>query len=279
MKGMAYQFAVLRYVHDTVAQEFVNVGVALFAPEAGFLEAQCTDSYVRISQMFLKIDGSNFRQILRYIQVQLEALGRRYRDTLPFEEPPSLEVLLAEVLPSDDSAFRFSEIGVGFSADPASALSELFERMVETYASSDSFSRTDDEVLRVFKEPLDRMRISPKLKPRVVVSPNFEYKFDMAWKNGKLNLYEPVSLDLVEESSILDKANRWVGRVIALNESTEKFRLYLLLGEPREERMKPVFKKALNLLKKIPGDREFVLESDKERFAENLAHEIREHEA
>ena len=34
-----YTFSTLRYVHDVVSGEFVNVGVALYAPDTRFADA------------------------------------------------------------------------------------------------------------------------------------------------------------------------------------------------------------------------------------------------
>ena len=61
-----YSFSVLRYVHDPVTQEFVNIGVALYSQQVGFLRAICTTRYARITQMFTSIDGNRFRQLARY---------------------------------------------------------------------------------------------------------------------------------------------------------------------------------------------------------------------
>ena len=47
---VAYSFSVLRYVHDPVTQEFINIGVAVFSPEAKYLRAICTTSYGRITR-------------------------------------------------------------------------------------------------------------------------------------------------------------------------------------------------------------------------------------
>ena len=63
-----YSFSILRYVHDPVTQEFVNIGVALYSAQAGFLRAICTTHYARITHLFTKIDGNRFRQMTRYIQ-------------------------------------------------------------------------------------------------------------------------------------------------------------------------------------------------------------------
>jgi Protein of unknown function (DUF3037) len=277
MKNMAYQFSVLRYVHDTATQEFVNIGVAIFAPEIGFLQARCTDSYARISALFAKVDGAHFRQIVHYIETQIQALGKRYTSRLPFEPSVSLESLLTQILPADDSAFQFSRVGVGVTQDPRQTLAEIFHRQVETYLTGEATRRSDDDVWRVFREPLDRVHVTSRLKPKRIVAPDFEYEFERSWKNEVWRVYEPVSFDLIEEASILDKANRWFGRVSCLSESREKFRIYFLLGEPRRDGMRSAFTKAQNILHKIPGDKDFIRESDRDSFASELANEIDSH--
>ena len=95
---VAYFFSVLRYVHDPVTQEFVNIGVAVFSPEAKFLGAICTTSYGRISHMFQKIDGQRFRQFSQYVADAVCALGRSYESTFAFDGEQTIERLLVHVL-------------------------------------------------------------------------------------------------------------------------------------------------------------------------------------
>ncbi len=118
-----FTYTVLRYVHDIATGEFVNVGVALYAPEAKYVSALCNPRYSHLSKMF---------------------------------------------------------------AD--------------------------------------------------------------AWKNGVWNLNQPVSMDLQDADSILDKANRWLGRATNLKDSTEDFRLWMLIGEPKVEKLRPAYAKAPNIL-------------------------------
>jgi hypothetical protein len=275
---VAYSFSVLRYVHDPVTQEFINIGVAVFSPEAKYLRAVCTTRYGRIAQMFQKIDGDHFRQLARYIETQICAAGRAYVSALPFESGQAIEHLLARVLPLDDSAIQFSKPGVGLSGDLDRTLEELYQRHVEQYAVADeSPRRRDADVWRVFKEPLDRVLVTPRLKPKRIVGSSYEYEFERSWKNEMWHVYEPVSFDLVEADSMLDKANRWVGRATSLMDSPDEFRIHLLLGEPQDERLKSTFAKAQNILNKMPVQKEFVPESEAEAFAEGLAKEIHSH--
>jgi hypothetical protein len=274
-----YSFSILRYVHDPVTQEFINIGVAVYSREAGFLRAACSIHYARITRMFTKIDGNRFRQLTRYIQEQIVAIGERLPSELPFEPGRAIEHLLARVLPPDDSSVQFSHAGVGLSHDLDKTVAELFDRYVERYAPiSDSSRRDDEEIWRTFREPLDKRHVTAHLSPKRIIAPNYEYEFQHAWKNQVWHLYEPVSFDMVDGGSIVEKANRWLGRATSLNDSPESFKIHLLLGEPEDSRLQGNFMKAQNILNKMPGNKEFIRESEAEAFAEEFEREVRQHE-
>lgn len=75
--SIKYSYTVLRYVHDTMTGEFVNVGVALHAPEAGYLSAICRTTYRRVSAAFPGLKGEHFRAVMRHVQARFEQLGER----------------------------------------------------------------------------------------------------------------------------------------------------------------------------------------------------------
>lgn len=130
-----YSFSILRYVHDPVTQEFVNIGVAVYSGEAGFLRAKCATHYARITRMFAKIDGNRFRDLTRYVQEKIGEIGVSLPSALPFEPRLAIEQLLAKVLPPDDSSVQFSHAGVGLTHDLDKTVAELFERYVNRYVS------------------------------------------------------------------------------------------------------------------------------------------------
>jgi hypothetical protein len=276
-----YTFSVLRYVHDAVTTEFVNVGVALYSGDFPYLKAKCTTQYGRITRMFDRIDGDRFKQTIRHIEEATTKLGVRVRQqAFQFAElGTSLEALLKNVLPTDDSAIQFSPVGLGVSADLEGTLSDLFERYVERYAGQpESPSRSDDEVWRVFRDPLERRKLLQKLAPKRISAPNYEFDFRAAWKNEVWHVYEPVSFDLVEPNSLLDKANRWVGRSASLADSGEGFKLHLLVGVPQDQRLTSTFTKARNILSKMAGNPDLGMESEAESFAADLERELDRHE-
>ena len=275
----AYTFSVLRYVHDPVTAEFVNVGVALYAPDAKYLNALCTSHYQRLSRMFEPIEGDHFRQITKYVQSQIEAIGQKLASELPFKNPPrNIEDVLGQVLPADDSAIQFSTAGGGLTSDLTKTLHELFMRHVERYAIRvERPSRDEEDVWKVFRGPLEKRQVIKHLVAKEIIAPNYDYKFEHAWKNKIWHAYEPISFDLAEADSIKDKANRWLGRITSLNDSQDKFSLHLLMGKPREGKLQTAYVQAQNILKKMPVTHELIEEDEAEEFAESLTNEIKEH--
>jgi DUF3037 family protein len=141
---VAYSFSTLRYVHDPVTQEFVNVGVAIFSPEARYFRAICTPSYSRVTRMFGKIDGQGFRQFSRHIQDRICAMGQAYSSASAPEGKLTMEGMLAKILPADDSALQFSSVGVGLSGDLDRTLNELYQRHVQRYSPASAARESGD---------------------------------------------------------------------------------------------------------------------------------------
>jgi len=274
-----YTFSILRYVHDIVTGEFVNVGVILFAPKAKYLSASCTTRYSRISKIFLDFDSEHFRKSVRYIQATIEEEGQRLINELPFNEAPtSAKGFAANILPIDDSSLQFSPEGYGLTDKPEKTLEQIYSRYVDKYyIKGDRVSRTDDDVWRVYKKPFEEKRILRHLEPHKIIGSNYEYEFNYSWKNEKWNVNEPVSFDLIETNEILDKAHKWLGRIESLYDGGEPFKLNVLLGAPKDEKGKSVYIKAQNILHKMPCEHQFVKENDADAFAERLKKEIEAH--
>lgn len=278
----AYSFVVLRYVHDVVTGEFINVGVALYAPEVKYIGGRCNTKYGRLSNMFGKgeVDGNYFRGLMHYIETCFDKLGDKLRNELPLGGVPSDILQIAKgILPPDDSSLQWSEAGGGQTENPGKTLEELFERMVERYeVRGQRPSREDGDVWRVFKKEFETQHVLSHLRPKRITAPDDDYEFEHAWKNQRWHMYEPISFDLLEAESIKNKANRWLGRMINLNDAPEKFKLHLLLGEPSIEKLRPAYTKAENILNKMPVEKVFVREHEAGAFSVSLAAEIAVHD-
>jgi hypothetical protein len=62
-----FQAVVVRYVHDVSVDEFLNVGLVLFAPNARFAEAAWLETWTRITHAFPGAKPALLRRVTRAI--------------------------------------------------------------------------------------------------------------------------------------------------------------------------------------------------------------------
>lgn len=276
-----YTFSVLRYVHDVTTEEFINVGVALYAPDAKFVDAMCVNKYGRLSKTFHGVDGEHFKQVVAFIEKKFHEKKEILNNEFTFDRKKTISGVLSEVLPIDDSSLRFSSEGSGLSEKPQATLANLYVRYCEKYMEKVSHRRDEEDVWRLFKKPLEDRGIVDKLKSITVKSSDDELEFKHAWKNAAWHVLQPVSFDLIESQSIMNKANLWLGRGYSvLNADNMKknykegVKISFLLGAPEDQKLKKYFIKAQNILHKIPCEKDFINESDAEKYAEHVKKEL-----
>ena len=276
-----YTYTVLRYVHDITTGEFVNVGVALYAPEAKYASALCRSTYGRLSKVFPGVDGEVFKGLMHFVQSRLEELGDGVREELALDGlPKSVMELAHAVLPPDDSSLQWSPPGSGLTENPSQTLEGLFDRLVLRYDERPiKERRSDDEVWRKYRRSLESRHVLKHLQPRKISVQDDEVEFRYAWRNGLWHCLEPVSLDLSSGDSIREKAHRWLGQITSVKDANERFKVYLLLGEPQHESLRPDFDKAVSILRKLPVEREIIQEEEATEFSERFAKEIEDHES
>jgi hypothetical protein len=71
--------------------------------------------------------------------------------------------------------------------------------------------------------------------------------------------------------------HRWVGQLLSVKDSSDSFKVYLLLGEPHQEPLMEAFEKAVSILGKIPLEKEIIREQEAVSFSKSFAREIEQH--
>jgi|LakMenEpi03Aug12_release.lakeMendotaPanAssembly.Ray.scaffolds.fasta_scaffold642723_2 hypothetical protein len=136
MNGTLYKALVFRYVYDTVSGEFVNIGVAVCAPEAKYFTVKFNLDCSRISRFFRPIDGNFYRLAIHSIAGQVQQLQQRWqKGAWLWEKQTDIDWLMAQVIPLDDSSFVYASIGGGLSEDLDSELTHLYHRYVIRYVN------------------------------------------------------------------------------------------------------------------------------------------------
>lgn len=134
MKEYGFQFAVLRYTHDPVTREFINIGLVLYSTEARYFKARMQRSFDRISQAFPGAKAAGLTQTLDHLESEVATKEKRLWAYPSFWKcPQQLRCLLEFILPSDDSCLLFGGYGGGLACDLDHELDRLFDRMVMRY--------------------------------------------------------------------------------------------------------------------------------------------------
>lgn len=269
-----YSYLLVRYVHDILSGEQLNVGVVVYSRSAKYLGAICRPTYARLARAFPGLRGDAFKSTTRYLQSAVERLSESASlwDASERNLSDTITELAARVLPRDDSSFQWSAPGLGVSSDLPKTLEDLYERLVTRYDGQDQQERrSDEDVWRDFKKGLETRHLLQHLRPKTVLVKDDEIEFRHAWKNGAWHCLEPVSFDLVRGDSIRDKAHKILGEFTSVKDAQERLKIYLLVGKPQTAGMDDAYEKALGILDKAPTEKEIVREEDAPQFLDKFA--------
>ena len=273
----AYTFVILRYRHDAIADERVNVGVVLHAADRGFLGLKLSPRYGRLKQIFPDLDSNAFRASINSIERALQSLKRAEKGDM-LSQLVNAEDLAARALPLDDSSFVWSKVGGGITHDPEAEIEKLFKRFVTWYDHDKEHKRSDSDVWRPVREKLAELHLADRLEKKTVSSPLTSVEFDHTWKNGALHCYQPLSFDLASEDSIQEKAMRWSGHLLHLQQAREQFIPYFIVGEPAKPELKPAYQKAVAALRASPNNPMVYSEGELDKLVETIEDEMRRHD-
>jgi len=277
-----FQFAVLRYIHDSFTGEFLNVGVAFYCQNPAFFKVRLLQKYSRITNAFPLADGEFYRRYISSLQTKFDRVTEKVNSkqtTLEPWLPDRIEELLNQVLPPDDSSIQFGELQGGMTDDLEATYEGVYKRLVETHLPrEENESRNEAEVWSVFSKLLREQNVTRHLRSTVIRTEKEDFEFEHAWKNGHWKALEPLSFDLVNPGTIRSKALRYFGQNVVLQGSREINMLYYLLGKPHRDdsAVLKAYAKAKDLLgtgehaKKI----QLIEENEAEDFAREIAPKI-----
>ncbi len=275
----AFSYVVLRYMHDVFTREFVNVGVLLHAPTAGFLHFQKLPSLDRVKGMFPGLQSDSLRDMLAFLASRTEELNSTTSEMLD-RDLLSADAIAKSLLPTDDSALQWSAPGGGITDDPAQTVRELFERLVARHLKAHPPTRRDDaDVWKPFERELRRRDVLQRLSEKVLAVGELRHRFENAWQppGGYLRLFQPLSFDLLQPSDIVEKAVRWSALIRQLRKADSEFLIYLLLGRPSGEgHSRRAFQQAHETLsEETSGRKELIPEEKASIFAAAVEKEIK----
>ena len=227
-----FEAVAVRYVHDARNGAFLNIGVVMLSRPQGFADARFLGSWTRITSAFPGMNVVLLRRVANAFKKRVADVASPQEVIEPIS---SIKELVLSVMEQDDSSIQFSPPITGVTATPHETLEHLFRVYVGEPAEVDRPQRDDAEVWRQFTQRITRPELVRRLQEHALKTKHFEYTFEHSWKNGKWNVAQPLSLDLVSPQAIRDKATQWSGRIVTLKPSDQDTDVFLLVGMPHRE--------------------------------------------
>jgi len=275
----AYSYALLRYVHDVLTGEFVNVGVVLFVPSKGLVLHKMRVTISRLKGVFPDIDRKAFRSSMVAAHKGLQLVAKSEKDAGLFGSEGDATAIARRAVPPDDSSLQWSPSGTGLTANPEDALARLFERYVSRYDTHNHARRSDDDVWRPVRQKLEERNLAQHLQEKSISGGLDDIVFKHAWKNGQWHVYEPLSFDLADADGIKTKAREWLGHLSAVvaGGKAEPFKPHFIVGAPANPALQDAYRNAVAILEQAPNHPEVFEESQLDELVAQIEDEVREH--
>ena len=274
----AYSYAVIKYVHDPVADEALNIGVIVYSLESRFVEVKVEYNFERYSQAFANFDSQRYRQILHEFEAAVENISEHLSGGDLFRDVPADAAgLVSRIWPDTYLSFRSGSTLRGLTTNLTTIAAELFERFVESqYAASRQVRRTDEEVWSTYRRKLAGTVVPRMLHEKTFATDSLSLTFQHCIRNERWHILQPISFDYARSNSIAETAAKWLGEttVLADNADIRSSKLYLLLGAPHEKKFLDAYRRAKKILAKIPIPHAVYEEHQADEFAADISEHV-----
>lgn len=282
MTERSYSYVTLRYVHDPITAEFVNVGVVLFAPATGgepaVMLGRTSHRIGRIRPMFPSLERGAFINAMQMVDRAIGRARTRFQKPDLLDSKIDVESVIRTVLVDDDSSLRWSLPAGGITSSVEKTFERIYHRYVGKYELLGQSRRTDDDVWKPVRDMLEEREVPVELEAKTIIAADDTIEFKHAWKNGVWHAYEPLSLDLADADRIMEKVRRWLGNLQSVRDATEHFVPYFILGAPTTPGLEEAFEKAKKVLAKAPEAKVYE-ESEVSQLVDQMADQFARHTA
>lgn len=281
MSRRPYSYSVLRYIHDVVTGEFVNVGLVFFAPgqrdARPVVRFEFKDRIQRLRSLFPDLDRSAFANAIAAVQRAARGVAKDIEGDSLFLDGDARTVA-TRMLPHDGSSLQWSAVGTGLAKDVEKEFRRIANRMLSYYDKRAEVKRSDDDVWRPVRAAILERKIGIEFESKIVRGDLDAIEFTHSWKNGKIHAYEPLSFDLADADNIKNKARRWFGHLGAVGTGAhEEFQAHFIVGKPSDPKLIDSYTVAVNILRSAAGSPEVYEEEQISDLIDKLEDSYRHH--
>jgi len=219
--GIPCNYAIIRFLPYPEAGEFVNIGVVLHSPKAGFFDYLLENKRTRrVGGFFPELEIGIYRDAIKYCEDELKRMrnevGISVNNASQMTLNPEIGIaFFRDLVRPRETVIRFSQAGSVLTDDPPKVLRELFEYYVlRMFATEPEYQ---EEIMhRRVAATLKEHRLIARFKAAKVGTADYHVTFPFVHE-PRIGLFEraikPLNLGQDESTKIYDHGEQWINRV------------------------------------------------------------------
>lgn len=266
MNTETYTYSLLQYRHSQILGEVLNIGLLVYYKNSNKLEFIYPEKLIRLRFAYPNVPEKTIKAYYKGFEDRVNVLNKRPELFAAYDLNDSLDKFIgSELLPQDSSALQFSKTkkAIAYIDDTTIISNQLYNLYFTVFEHNSNIIQkvSEGSLLREYKKFLLELdaRTSFRNNDNIIydyeISPtkNKPFKFEVAWQGKEyLNLVKPISFDVVREESLRNKAYRFYGQFLDLEEYATKnnCQFDLILGKPKDKGLFKNYDLAVELLQK-----------------------------
>ena len=259
----------------------LNIGVLVYFPHLKRVEFIYPEKLIRLRFAYPNAPEKTIKAYYKSFSDRISQINKQPDIFAGYELDQSLrEFIDKELLPRDSSALQFGNTkkSILYTNSVSKILDDLYNLYFTVFEHNSNIEKRIDEtqLLQSYKKYIKELNHdilnnpSDKLKFDYVINLNDtkEFKFDIAWKNETLNLVKPISFDVKRHETLINKAYRFYGQFLDLDEYAinHSYKFDLLLARPKSKSLFRYYDDAIKLLEK-PKSVEIIEDDDLQKYS------------
>jgi hypothetical protein len=223
----ACHYSIARFLPYAETGEFVNIGVALLCPRAGYFHFRLARRWRRVTDFFQELDGAVYKSALRFFEQDLlffgDSLGTSRGPQMPFPvSETAVNGLFRQLTRPRESLFRFGEIRTALVDDPEAKLRQLFDYYVDRQFARDK-EYQETLMANNLRTTFVREELARYYRAESLGDENYEVPVPFAYRQGEhvVKAIKPLDLDKSTSTKIFEHGDQWINRVKRLREKTQ----------------------------------------------------------
>lgn len=214
--GIEYRACAVQYSHDPAAGERLNIGVILYAPAVRYLGMRVDHRWGRLAAAFPGFEGEGYAQYLSWLERRFAEVKLLVAHDLQDRAGFALDEVLRRVVPDQGLALAFGVPAFGLTDNPAAELEYRFSSVVPGRTIQPDMDWNQRRLWDHFAQrPLAR-ELAPRFGQLRFESDLVDHQFEHAYRNGTLNVIQPLSLARTGPAGVARVCERWFGLAMAI---------------------------------------------------------------